>query len=297
MSEFPVVGGREPCPCGSGRRYKACHGKDRATTTFVARPFAGLPNESEWVALREIVPAATGKIKLRDGSTVLVCSVLPNAVAAMHREDGQLMVGLQIQTSSGDASRDIAGALKAVMKLEPGYAVAAGDLTNTERIQDLIGDQPSFSIDVHEDFSFWFSDQELSEENTRKSLEEFEGIIPVERIKVDSGSAFWCEFSERTVVRWILTTEEEKSLDALARLGASDELNVGEGTRYLGAFRADGLLVPVFDVNPETPVRTFELTLANLSKLFSKAFENKNPLNSAERKVRAGLVGRQLTLR
>ena len=73
--------------------------------------------------------------------------------------------------------------------------------------------------------------------------------------------------------------------------------SVGEGTRYLGAFRADGLLVPVFDVNPETPVRTFELTLANLSKLFSKAFENKNPLNSAERKVRAGLVGRQLTLR
>ncbi|MFM8241067.1 MAG: SEC-C metal-binding domain-containing protein, partial [Actinomycetota bacterium] len=21
---------REPCPCGSGRRYKACHGKARA---------------------------------------------------------------------------------------------------------------------------------------------------------------------------------------------------------------------------------------------------------------------------
>ncbi|MYX19379.1 SEC-C metal-binding domain-containing protein, partial [Streptomyces sp. SID8380] len=22
--EVPVVGAREPCPCGSGRRYKAC---------------------------------------------------------------------------------------------------------------------------------------------------------------------------------------------------------------------------------------------------------------------------------
>ena len=27
--EIPVVGLREPCPCGSGKRYKACHGKAR----------------------------------------------------------------------------------------------------------------------------------------------------------------------------------------------------------------------------------------------------------------------------
>ena len=32
------VGPREPCPCGSGKRYKACHGK--AGGVFVARPFA-----------------------------------------------------------------------------------------------------------------------------------------------------------------------------------------------------------------------------------------------------------------
>ena len=24
----PVVGGREPCPCGSGKRYKGCHGRE-----------------------------------------------------------------------------------------------------------------------------------------------------------------------------------------------------------------------------------------------------------------------------
>ena len=28
--DVPVVGGREPCPCGSGRRYKACHGRAAA---------------------------------------------------------------------------------------------------------------------------------------------------------------------------------------------------------------------------------------------------------------------------
>ncbi len=25
---FPRVGRNDPCPCGSGRKYKRCHGKD-----------------------------------------------------------------------------------------------------------------------------------------------------------------------------------------------------------------------------------------------------------------------------
>ncbi|MDQ1741232.1 MAG: hypothetical protein QOE53_2884, partial [Pseudonocardiales bacterium] len=42
--DVAVVSGREPCPCGSGRRYKACHGRGagQAAEKFVARPFEGL---------------------------------------------------------------------------------------------------------------------------------------------------------------------------------------------------------------------------------------------------------------
>ena len=59
----PVVGGREPCPCGSGKRYKACHGRGSGEDRrLVARPFAGRVDETEWVALREIVPAATAPL-------------------------------------------------------------------------------------------------------------------------------------------------------------------------------------------------------------------------------------------
>lgn len=45
--EVPVVGAREPCPCGSGRRYKACHGRAaaQAATELVHRPFEGLAGE------------------------------------------------------------------------------------------------------------------------------------------------------------------------------------------------------------------------------------------------------------
>jgi preprotein translocase subunit SecA len=26
----PKIGRNDPCPCGSGKKYKACHGKDAA---------------------------------------------------------------------------------------------------------------------------------------------------------------------------------------------------------------------------------------------------------------------------
>jgi preprotein translocase subunit SecA len=26
----PKIGRNDPCPCGSGKKYKACHGKDMA---------------------------------------------------------------------------------------------------------------------------------------------------------------------------------------------------------------------------------------------------------------------------
>ena len=43
------VGPRQPCPCGSGRRYKACHGSAAGPVpTYVARPFEGLPASATW---------------------------------------------------------------------------------------------------------------------------------------------------------------------------------------------------------------------------------------------------------
>jgi uncharacterized protein YecA (UPF0149 family) len=28
MRETPKIGRNDPCPCGSGRKYKVCHGRD-----------------------------------------------------------------------------------------------------------------------------------------------------------------------------------------------------------------------------------------------------------------------------
>ena len=59
------VGPRQPCPCGSGRRYKACHGPPtaRRPSSSTGR-FEGLPGECDGVAMRELVQSATAPLTL-----------------------------------------------------------------------------------------------------------------------------------------------------------------------------------------------------------------------------------------
>ncbi|HEU4676197.1 MAG TPA: DUF5926 family protein, partial [Motilibacteraceae bacterium] len=149
-TEVPVVGAREPCPCGSGRRYKACHGREaaRAGEALVARPFAGLPGEPDWVALREVVPAATAPLTLAadvaaqhgvEGVTVTLSTVLPLAWPALRRADGAVLLGLQTHTASGDPSRDVAAALLRALDAEPGTPVVPAGLPEAgPRLQDVL---------------------------------------------------------------------------------------------------------------------------------------------------------------
>src|SRR5918994_4221028 len=92
------VGPRQPCPCGSGKRYKSCHGAQGGVDAYVARPFEGLPSECDLVALRELVPSATAPLTIDGaGRAVTLCTLLPMAAPAMLREDGEVWLGLQGQ--------------------------------------------------------------------------------------------------------------------------------------------------------------------------------------------------------
>src|SRR6478609_10657591 len=159
--EIPAVGGRELCPCGSGKRYKSCHGlaASRAASTLVRRPFEGLPGECDWVAMREIVPAATATVSLvgaNAGRTATVATILPMAWPALVRGDGGLYVGLQTVSSSGDPSRDAAHALELALEADPGQPVGTGALPAAgPRLQDLIDLTQPFDVTVHEGFDYW----------------------------------------------------------------------------------------------------------------------------------------------
>src|SRR5690606_4574620 len=166
--EIPVVGAREPCPCGSGRRYKACHGRAaaHAVTELVHRPFEGLAGECDWVALRELMPAATAALTLKDGlpegvPSVTLATVLPMAWPALRRDDGSVLIGLQNDTSAGDISRDLADTLQRALDAAPGQPVQGRRApADGPRLQDLLDPEAAFEPVVHSGFEFWVPDSE-----------------------------------------------------------------------------------------------------------------------------------------
>jgi hypothetical protein len=103
--------------------------------------------------------------------------------------------------------------------------------------------------------------------------------------------------NERAHLRWVRPEAEEPLLDALARLSAAEQLTLGEGTRYAGAFRALGLVVPVWDLPADTPAQEWVTPAAEFQTRLEQALAVTEPLTSDERRARAGLLSRQITLR
>lgn len=303
--EVPVVGARQPCPCGSGKRYKNCHGqaarRQPVRRRHVARPFEGLPGATDWVAMREIVASATAPLSLTGdhaGRDVLVVTLLPGATAALHRRDGQVLVALQTTTSTGDPSADIAQALVAALEAEPGTPVATLDVDpDGIRLQDLVDPKSGFEVTVHDGFGFWVADDEEPEPDVQAVLEAADEVsVPSVRLaSVDS--AYWCRLGERDQLRWILPHDEEPLLDALARLRAAGEDGLGEGTRLLGTFRASGLLVPVWDLVRGTSADDVEDPAREFGDRLAAALRTTTPLTGDERRARGGLANRQVTIR
>ncbi|MFD5188352.1 DUF5926 family protein [Streptomyces sp. NPDC058357] len=302
--EIPVVGAREPCPCGSGRRYKACHGRAaaQAVTELVHRPFEGLAGECDWVALRELVPAATVALTLKGGlpegvPSVTLATVLPMAWPALRRDDGSVLLALQNDTPSGDLSRDLADTLRRALDAEPGSPVAAQRVpADGPRLQDVLDSDAAFEPVVHSGFEFWVPDAENATPEVSASLERAnEAAIPTTRLAgVDA--AYWCETPEKNHLRWVMPHAEERLLDALARLHAAGTSSLGEGTRLVGSFRAHGLMVPVWDLPSAMGAEECEKPAAEFAERLTEALASDAPLSAEERRARGGLTNRQVTL-
>jgi hypothetical protein len=293
------VNPKAPCSCGSGRRYKHCHGSGYAPP--VARPFEGLPGETDWVALRELVPAATATLRTTGGRAVTLASVLPGGTPALVRSNGEILLGVQMQTSSDDVSRDIGTALAAALEapagapVDPGPIGAAGSAG--PRLQELLDLSAPFEVSVHDDFGFWLEGTDPGAAALAGLEHANEAILPTRRLE-GLQAAYWVRPSnERAHLRWVRPEAEEPLLDALARLSAAEQLTLGEGTRYAGAFRALGLVVPVWDLPADTPAEEWAGPAAEFQTRLEQALTVTEPLTADERRARAGLLSRQITLR
>jgi Family of unknown function (DUF5926) len=268
---------------------------------FVARPFEGLPSETEWVALREILPAATGPVTLTTNGTTTsatVCTVLPLAWPALHRKGGELFVATQSGATSGDPSRDIAAALLLAADVDEGTPVTAvpNPTVDSPRLQDILDTSGPFDVTVHEGFDFWVGDNELDAEGQQSLERANESVIPTERVSAGR-SVYWCVINGRTYVRWVLPYDEDTATATLARLHAGDTDRLTPESRLLGAFRACGLLVPVWEVPKDATASDFPDAVTAMSDALESAADDASPLTADERRARAGLLNRQVTLR
>jgi hypothetical protein len=302
--DVPVVGMREPCPCGSGRRYKACHGRDTARGVQPnPRPFEGFISECDLVALRELVPSATAPLtlskKYASDRAVTLATVLPMAWPALVRADASILIGLQVTTGSGDASRDYADALVNALAAEPGEPVGMGRVTEeTPRLQDVLDPSVKLEVTVHESFDFWIdgSPDDMSPD-VRASLERArEYANPTARLN-GVEAAYWTQMGSKEHLRWIMPTQENDLLNALARLHAAGADDLGPDTRYVGMFRACGVVAPVWDLPLGMGAEATEEPAAAFGVRLAEALADTSPLTDEQRRARAGLTNRQVTLR
>ena len=84
---------------------------------------------------------------------------------------------------------------------------------------------------------------------------------------------------------------------ALARLAVRGELDLGEGSRYVGSFRAHGCLVPVWDLDREAHPTEWVQPATEFEERLAVALADEAALTDAERRARDGILGRQFTLR
>ena len=293
-----MVGPRQPCPCGSGRRYKACHGAaDGPPPAYVARPFAGYAGECDLVALRELVPAATAPIALADhpDREVRLCSLLPMAAPAMVREDGAIWLGLQVQHNFGDPSRDLGAVLEKALTADEGVVGLTDAPGEGPRFQDLVVDGP-LEVTVHDGFDYWIDEDDRDAATTAALEQASAAAHPTARLAgVDA--AYWTNVGPKEHLRWVMPEAEDDLLDALARLHAAGKDEIAEGSRLVGMFRAHGLLVPVWDLPVGTGADVLEEPAARFATDLAAALAAGGDLTADERAARSGLANRQVTIR
>lgn len=272
---------------------------------LVRRPFEGIPAERDLVAMRQLIPAATMSARTTpehgvDGKAVdvTIATVLPLLWPAVRRSDGSVVIGLQATVPGGDLSRAFGQAIVQALALEPGQPVTALEVTEgSPRLQDVLDLTGDFPLTVHDSFSFWLdAAAERTAEVEAALAQSDESILPTAAIE-GLPHAFWVDAGSKEHLRWVLDADEDSVIDAVARLHARRASGLGDGTRYVGSFRAEGLTVPVWDLPKGFGPEGVEAVAADLRERFEEALATTEPLTALERRARGGIVARQVTLR
>ena len=288
-----------------GRRPAAAAKPRKQSIEFVARPFAGLPAEEDLVAMAQIIPAATATVRLTEdygGVQVQLVTLLPEFVQGLKRSDGEVLVAMQTSMHSGDASRDVAAAVLATLELPEGQALRADGLPEPgPRLQDILDTSEPPAVSVRETFDFWVDPRGgVGDAQTRQAIEDAiehakDEITPTRPVP-GVEHAYWCRLGSKEFVRWVRGEDEDEFFNAFARIYAARESDLEEGARFVGAFRANGVAIPVWELVPGTEAEELTKPLQATGKRLDAALADKSPLTPEVRRAKAGIISRQVNL-
>lgn len=286
---------------GSNRAEKVAARRARTEqeTAATSRPFEGLAAECDIVALRQFVPSATAPLAVTGNSRdVRLATVLPGAAFGLVREEADGVVGyaaLQTSIRPLDPGAALAGSARFAADAE------AGQPLTEERdgaLLEVLDPAATLDITVHKDFDWWLA--EGTDAQTRQLVEHANSLItPAARLDLGAdgtGAPWWADTGSKAHLRWVHPAPEDELMAALARVHADGGLTLGEGSKFAGSFRADGLLIPVFDLDRESHPDEWVPGTVELAKRLDDALADDSELTAAQRRSRDGLRGRQVSI-
>ncbi len=295
-------------PEGMSRRQAklAARAAERAALEKDPRPYGGIGGEADLIALQEFVPSATAKVDVTGiDREVHIATVLPGGAAALIREQdngGTAFVALQTTTHSQNPGRDLAYALNWLKDAEPGQTLDSGVADGSQpALSEFLTADTKLEVTEHQDFNWWLPEGTELDAATVQALQAANDSV-VESHRVDTeipGAVWWVNpGGGKAHIRWVRPADNEDALlNALARVAARGELNLGENTKFAGVFRTHGIIVPVFDLDPEVAWDSYGTELNRVSAAVDTELANDAQLTADERKQLQNIKSRQVTIR
>ncbi|WP_280331402.1 DUF5926 family protein, partial [Nocardia wallacei] len=229
----------------------------------------------------------------------------PGAAAALVRagDEPTGFVAAQVQFQSDDPAADLAAAVLWTQTAEPGASLpaAAESEGSAAPLTEVLDPGASLDLTVHQNFDWWVPAGVTPDPQVAATIEQAnQAIMPSDRLELGAdaiGAAWWVDAGEKAHLRWVRPEDEDALMLALARVHAAGGLQLGEGSRFAGSFRTHGLLVPVFDLDPERHANEWVAPATEFGARLAQALASDAPLTSDERRSRDGLRSRQVTLR
>ncbi|MDY6050472.1 MAG: DUF5926 family protein [Corynebacterium sp.] len=290
---------KDDLPEGMTRRQAklAARAAERAALEKDPRPFGGLKAETVLIGMQHFIPAATAQIEVK-GEKVTLCTILPGAVAGLVRDNGERMVALQSRMVSQNPGRDLAYRLEWVVDAAPGATLETGLADGNQPALTDIFPAGEIELTIHSDFNWWLAEGAAVDQGTKQLIEQANNAMtPTHQIDLPvTGSVFWFDAGDKAYIRWVRPDDEETLLRSLARAAAADKLSLGEDTKFAGVFRTDGVLVPVWDLDPTITHLEYDEQLEAIEKFLVADATNDAELTGDERRKLENIKSRQVTI-